>query len=255
LSLATATGPHAATRRRPPFTPPARPITISTTGPQAVGRSTPTPPARTPRSPSLADESPSAVPLPLPATAPSLHPGRTSINGSSTSSAFSLPRPSYSHTAAIKGSATFPAPPRTFATTLLSLLSSPAPPPIAGTTSLRPPPPIHLCTPSQPKVGRGVESPRPSLHFPHPPTVAVHRTAGAPCRPPARSPPPPFSILNQGEEGEGHSAENPLGFLLFPPTESPSLFLSRPFQINPTPLSHTTKQPCPFTNRPLGYSS
>jgi hypothetical protein len=235
LSLATATGPHAATRRRPPFTPPARPITISTTGPQAVGRSTPTPPARTPRSPSLADESPSAVPLPLPATAPSLHPGRTSINGSSTSSAFSLPRPSYSHTAAIKGSATFPAPPRTFATTLLSLLSSPAPPPIAGTTSLRPPPPIHLCTPSQPKVGRGVESPRPSLHFPHPPTVAVHRTAGAPCRPPARSPPP--LLYSESRGGRRRS------FGRKPPGISPFSSHRIPFSISLSPFSN---KPYPF---------
>jgi hypothetical protein len=60
--------------------------------------------------------------------------------------------------AAIKGPAAFPTSPRTATAEPLSFLGTRAPPPRAPSPPVRHRPRTRLCTPSQPKVGGGIDS-------------------------------------------------------------------------------------------------
>jgi hypothetical protein len=135
-----------------------------------------------------------------------------------------------------------------------------APPPQLTTICSRPPPKSRPHRPSPTKVSGGVGRPRRPLHF----SPSPGRRRGQGCR---RAPMPatarsvssplPFSVLGskgRRKENDPFCTRPPASFPF--PTQIPLLYLSlSPFQINPTPLNHTTKQPCSFTNRPLGYSS
>jgi hypothetical protein len=100
--------------------------------------------------------------------------------------------------------------------------------------------------PSPTKVRAGIGSPHSPLPFAPNPGRCHARERQQPLTPAGPAAPkslPPL-FWTEGEEGDGSFAKSPLTFFLFLPS-SPLLYfsLSPLFEINPTPLNHTTKQP------------
>jgi hypothetical protein len=136
--------------------------------------------------------------------------------------------------------------PRTATDTSLSPPSPPAPPPLSTAAEAHRPPPPHAEPPPPTTSAQGEDGERtpssPSVFSPsrHPRPCLEGRQSAT-----ARGPPIPSLSWSRREEERGMTpfAQGPLPLFLFPP-KSPLLYFSLSlFQINPTPLNYTTKQP------------
>jgi hypothetical protein len=155
-----------------------------------------------------------SLPVPLPSCLPGCREDFSSPNR--------LPAP-------IKSPARLPTLPRTATIEPPSSLGTRAPPPRAPPPPVRHHPRTRLCSPSQPKVGRGIDSPCSPLRF----TLLPDRRRGPAHQQslPAALPRAaflPLSILNRGGGRRWLFGRKALGLFLFPPSPL-SLFSLSPF--------------------------